>query len=84
MVSFYEFGESETSQDVVLRSWTVTLTAEVHAETNFSVSDLLQTRDKRCSLITGTYSANDQNYRKQAHTEVKLHPPTPKSWFSYS
>ena len=34
MVSFYEFGESEMSQDVVLSSWNDTLTAEVHVETN--------------------------------------------------
>ena len=40
MVSFYEFGESEISQDVVLRSWNDTLTAEVHVETNiFQIKD---------------------------------------------
>ena len=74
MVSFYEFGESEISQDVVLRSWNDTLTAEVHVETNI-FSDLLQTRDNRCTLITDTRSANDQNSHKQAHIDVRLHPP---------
>ena len=67
MVSFYEFGESEISQDsqdVVLRSWNDILTVEVHVETN-----IIQ------FLIYYRRSANDPNSHKQAHIEVRLHPP---------